>query len=259
MKHQTTAHLTRWATAVKSFILMIVCKEQQKNHAERFLIATEGSSFERSLSDFRATSAGRDLLQRRPNSWGLFGDRSALQACPPGSLGRHYAEFVTTHGLDENYYLGMVLETGARFAGDAERVWFRTRVDCSHDMRHVLAGYGPDVLGEVCLLSFRFGQIRHAGALALSLLGVLQLTLTSRGPVLGPVIEAYRRGCRARLLDLLPWEDGLAQQLSANRAALGLTPPRRYPSPFAAEAYVNLEMAAGQDAPSHAGIIGGSV
>jgi hypothetical protein len=73
------------------------------------------------------------------------------------------------------------------------------------------------------------------------LLGVLNLMFTSRAAVIGPVLEAYRRGRRAELLDLLPWENGLAQSLKSHRAALGITPPARYPSPFAPEAYVGLE------------------
>ena len=154
----------RWVVAIKSFICMSVSKGQQQTyHAMHFLLATEGKTFERSLSAFRATPAGRDLLQLRPNIRALFSNRAMLEACPPDSLGRWYVEFIRIHGLDEEYYLGTALEIATEFADDAGRVWFHTRVDCSHDMRHVLSGYGPDFLGEICLLSFRFGQIRHAG------------------------------------------------------------------------------------------------
>jgi ubiquinone biosynthesis protein Coq4 len=227
----------RWLGAVRFFILMLVCKKQQAYFGMHFLLATEGKTFERSLAAFRATSAGWDLLQRRPKSWDYLSNRSMLQACPPGSLGSLYAAFMTTHGLDEKYYLGTVIENAARLSDDAECVWFRTRVEASHDMRHFLAGYGPDVLGEVCLLSFRFAQTRHAGTLALTLLGLLNLALTSRGPFLGAILEAYRRGRQARLLDLLPWEDRFAEPLSALRVALGLSRPRCYPASVASEAY----------------------
>jgi ubiquinone biosynthesis protein COQ4 len=228
----------RWVDVIRSFILLSVSKDQQRTyHSMRFLFATEGRTFERSLSAFRATSAGRDLLQRRPNTRTIFSNRSILQAYPPDSLGYWYAEFMTVHGLDEEHYLSKAVEIGAAFGDDHGRAWFHTRVDASHDIRHVLAGYGPDVLGEICLLSFRFGQIRHAGILALALLGLLKLVLTQRGPVVGPMLEAYQRGRRARLLDLVPWEDGFDKPLGAHRAALGLTPSKRYPTPFAPEAY----------------------
>ena len=163
------------------------------------------------------------------------------------------------HGLDEDHYLGMAIEQGVRFANDPARAWFHTRVDASHDIRHVLSGYGPDVLGEICLLWFRFSQIRHAGILALALLGFVNLTFTHRGPLLGPVWEAYRRGRCAGSLDLLPWEDGFAQPLSAHRAALGLTRPKRYPTPFAAEAYVSGDTVARQEGRQQSGVVGKTV
>ena len=206
---------------------MLVCKKQQAYFGMHFLLATEGKTFERSLAAFRATSAGWDLLQRRPKSWDYLSNRSMLQACPPGSLGSLYAAFMTTHGLDEKYYLGTVIENAARLSDDAECVWFRTRVEASHDMRHFLAGYGPDVLGEVCLLSFRFAQTRHAGTLALTLLGLLNLALTSRGPFLGAILEAYRRGRSGTIIRFI------AMGGSICRAALGSSRgARAKPSPM---------------------------
>ena len=206
MKHRLltdifgVAALQRWSVAITSFILIIVRPKQQTYYGWKFLLATEGDTFERTLSAFRATPAGHDLLKRRPDSWALLRDHAMLRACPPASLGYWYSEFMKNYGLDEQHYLNIAIETGARFTGDAERVWFRTRVDASHDMRHVLSGYGPDALGEICLLSFRFGQTKHRGALLLALLGLIKLTITGHRAVLGSVVEAYRRGCQARLL-----------------------------------------------------------
>jgi ubiquinone biosynthesis protein COQ4 len=214
----------------------------------RFLLPTEGKSFERSLAAFRATPAGRELLLRRPDFRALYCNVATLEACPPGSLGHWYAEFMTVHGLEFDFYVDEVIETSARFSDDAARVWFHTRIYGSHDLRHVLAGYGPDVLGEVCLLWFRFAQTWHIGILALSLLGLFNLMFLRRGPAVGPLLEAYQRGRRAAPLDFLPWEDGLAEPLSAHRAAVGLTPSLRYPYPFAPEAYVGRERAAPRDA-----------
>ena len=170
--------LTRGLTAARLFILMILDVKRQVYYGVRFVISTEGNSFERSLAAFRATPCGRDLLQRRPSSWTLLTNRSLLEGCPAGSLGRSYAEFTSAYKLDERYYQGMAIENGARERG-AERVWFRTRVEASHDLRHMIAGYEPDMLGEICLLSFRFGQIRHVGMLLLTALGTVNLLLRS--------------------------------------------------------------------------------
>src|SRR5262245_30673276 len=207
--------------AIKSFVLLSTSTGQQRtHHAMRFLLATEGRTFEQSLAEFRKSASGRDLLQRRPDFRSLCCNPEMLKSCPSESLGYWYSEFMARHGLDEDHYLGMATEQGERFAEDPGRAWFHTRVDASHDIRHVLSGYRPDVLGEVCLLWFRFGQIRHFGILALALLGSVSLVFTQRGPVIAPLWEAYSRGHRAGLLDQLPWEDGFALPLSAHRAAL---------------------------------------
>src|SRR5262249_49043102 len=176
----------RWLTAKKPFILISVSKDQGKKiiHASRFLYVTEGQTFERSFCQFRATPAGRDLLQRRPDFRTFCRNKEMLWACPPESLGRRYVEFLTIHGLNEEHYLGAVIEQAAPFADDPERAWFHTRVDASHDIRHVLTGYGPEFLGEVCLLWFRFGQIRHFGILTLALFASVGLMITRRGQVL---------------------------------------------------------------------------
>jgi len=230
----------RWLVAIKSFVLMIVSRKHQTYYGVQFLLATEGRSFERSLAGFRATAAGARLLQTRPRSWDLLNDKRTLESCPADSLGRWYANFMLGHGLNEDLSQGMAIENGGRLEHDPARAWFRTRVEAGHDMRHVLAGYGPDVLGEICLLSFRFGQTRHAGMLALVVLGYLNLMFTCRRPVFGALVEAYWRGRGAQLLDWLPWEEGFAEPLAAQRAALGVTPPKRYSNPFAPEAYVGL-------------------
>jgi ubiquinone biosynthesis protein COQ4 len=252
--------LKRGVVAIKLFICMCASKgHQQADFGMRFLVATEGGSFERSFSAFRTTPAGPELLQQRPDIKSIFGNRALLEVCPPGSLGRWYVAFMKDHDLDEDYYLGTAHEIGPEFEGDAERAWFRTRVDSSHDIRHVLSGYGPDDLGEICLLSFRFGQTRHFGILTLAVLWYLNLAVTRRGSVFAPMVEAYRRGRRAQSLDLLPWENGFAQGLSTHRANLGLTPPRRYLTAFAPDAYPSRERPKRPHEYSHVGVLGGGV
>ena len=152
--------------------------------------------------------------------------------------GEWYVTFMTEFGLTEEPYRSIAKEQAARLAHDPEQAWFHLRVDTSHDIRHVLAGYGPERLGEFCLLSFRFGQIHHPGMAIVIFLSVLDLIFVHRCRGLMAVWEAYRRGRRARLLDLLPWEKCFAEPLAVHRANLGLTPPQSYPCPFAPDAYL---------------------
>jgi len=243
----------RWCAAAKALLLMIASEKQRIRHAMRFFFITEGQAFERTLSDFRETCAGRELLRQRPNHPDIYARRALLEACPPGSLGQWYAKFMTDFSLSEETYLAIAIEQAEPLSDDPERAWFHLRFDSSHDVRHVLAGYGPDRLGEICLLCFRHGQIRHPGIVVFILLGFFSLIFTHRGPVLAPLWEAYWRGRRARLLDLLPWENGFAEPLAIHRATLGLTPPRCYPNSFASEAYLRGSMPARYADPGKSG------
>lgn len=233
--------LGRWLFATKLFVLMIARKDQRAFYATRFVVVTEGKAFERSLHAVRATPAGQDLLRRRPDWWDFFSDRSRLQACPPGSLGLWYIEHMTLSELDESYYLSVVRNLTEQIETDVERAWLRVRIDTAHDLRHVVAGYGTDVWGEACLLSFRFAQTRHIGLLILSLFGLLTARFSRRGRVLRSWLEAYRRGRDAKFLDLILWENAFDQPLSRIRAVMGLHPIRHYPSPVAPEAYIASE------------------
>jgi ubiquinone biosynthesis protein COQ4 len=238
--------------AVKAFALMIVRKDQRVFHAANFLRATEGDSFERSLAAFRSGSLGRQLLQNRSGFWEKLSDRSTLQACPPDSLGRWYVEHMKSCGLDELYYLGVVRELTEQLENDPERAWMRNRIDFSHDLRHVVTGYGNDDLGEACLQSFRFGQTRHFGVLFLSLFVLLRVALLRRGPALRPWREAYRRGLNAKLLDLVLWENTFDQPLSLVRAVMRLDPAKHYPTSVAPGAYIDRSSSAQLDTCSKA-------
>jgi ubiquinone biosynthesis protein Coq4 len=217
---------------------MFASEKQRISQAMRFFFITEGEAFERTFAAFRGTPAGRALLRLRPDISEVYTSRGLTVAYPPGSLGQWYVAFMTDFGLTEETYLRVAIEHAAHLAHDPERAWFHLRFDSSHDIRHVLAGYGPDRLGEICLLCFRYGQIRHRGIILFTFLGLFSVIFAHRGRVLPALWEAYRRGRRARLLDLLPWENAFEEPLAVHRATLGLTPPQYYPYPFAPEAYV---------------------
>jgi ubiquinone biosynthesis protein COQ4 len=236
--------VSKCCAALKALILMFVSEEQRISQAMRFFFITEGQAFERTFLAFRATLAGRKLLRLQPDLSDIYASRDLQQACPPGSLGHCYAAFMKDFGLSEAPYLQVAIQQSAHLAHDPERAWFHLRFDSSHDIRHVLTGYGPDRLGEICLLCFRYGQIRHPGMALFIFFGLLSLIFSHRGSVLAALWEAYWRGRRAVLLDLLPWEEGFAEQLALHRATLGLRPPQFYPNSFASEAYLKGNMQA---------------
>ena len=111
---------------------------------------------------------------------------------------------------------------------EAEK-WFVDPMNALHDIRHVVAGYGQEPLGELCLLGFRHAQARHPGIAFLALAWGLKLAREQRGqPVLAALREGYRRGKAAVWMDDLDWEAMMLEPLLAVRARLGLAPPAIY-------------------------------
>jgi ubiquinone biosynthesis protein COQ4 len=218
----------RTLQAVKHFALLIVAPADRYRNGEMFLRLTEGDSVEREQAEFGRTPAGAALLEERPDVVRLLRDRARLASCPQGSLGRCYSDMLSAGGLDDGVYFDMAVAAAAEY-GDPVSVWFRTRVGVMHDLRHLISGYGANRLGEACLLIFRFGQTGHVGQLTLGLLSLLSALPERRSPILPAVLEAYRRGRQSRSVDLIPWEKRLDAPLAAQRAWLGLAPPRRYP------------------------------
>src|SRR3546814_15654091 len=99
----------------------------------------------------------------------------------------------------------------------------------SHDLYHIVTGYGRDGLGEICVLTFGNAQFYNHGIAFLLLLGLFKSRREHPElPVLGPMIEAWRRGRSARSFSEIQWEEFLDRQLAEFRVALLLGPAPRY-------------------------------
>src|SRR3546814_18439423 len=80
----------------------------------------------------------------------------------------------------------------------------------SHDLYHIVTGYGRDGLGEICVLTFGNAQFYNHGIAFLLLLGLFKSRREHPElPVLGPMIEAWRRGRSARNFSEIQWEEFL--------------------------------------------------
>jgi len=98
-----------------------------------------------------------------------------------------------------------------------------------HDVRHVVAGYGQEPLGELCLLAFRFAQSRHLGMAFFAVAWGLKTARAHRDqPILAAVWEGYRRGRSAVWMDDLAWEQLLREPLAEVRRLFGLGRPVVY-------------------------------
>lgn len=190
--------------------------------------------FERTFQRFLAGPYGRELLARRPSLANALADREALRRLPANSLGRAFLTFLEENGFPSLALRDLQRDVEARWEAeegvprlDPQRAWFRERFVLSHDLEHVLTGYGTDDIGEATLLAFGLGQ-RPGWSGGLLTLGAALEVLKYRGwRWLRYDRRAWRRGRRAAFLVELPWEDLLALPLGTLRALLRIEPAER--------------------------------
>jgi ubiquinone biosynthesis protein COQ4 len=174
----------------------------------RIVDALSGRSGLRMLERFLLLPGSRSLVREERTLFEVLSDRAALEALSEGSLGRAYAAFMSTEQLAPD---GLV-EATAQAVGDVPEtddvyVWFLERFRDSHDLWHVLTGYGRDLLGEAALLAFTHAQTRMHG-FGFMAGGLYLRTLLPGLPPGAPPTENVRSRLRAMLRD--GWRRGRA-------------------------------------------------
>jgi ubiquinone biosynthesis protein COQ4 len=188
--------------------------------------ALSGRSRARVFDRFVRTESGQRLLATRPNLLARLTDRASLLALPPGTLGRTYGEFMSREQISAD---GLVeaSEDWLRHDIPADRRWFADRLRDTHDLWHVVTGYGRDLVGEASLLAFTYAQTRNPGIGFI----VAVAYLRARGEARWArrlLRDGYSRGRRAAWLPGVEWESLLDQPLARVREQLGVGDPPVY-------------------------------
>ena len=191
--------------------------------------ALRGNSLTRATERFRGTELGRAVLAGHHVLLPILAERTALAALPAGSLGRAYLDFVVSESLSAQGLAEAAKKRDEMSQATPDEQSFRRQMRDSHDLWHVLTGYGRDPLGEVSLLAFTFAQTRLTGLGAIALLGTFRIGRVLRGqPVRAAVQDAYRTGRDAHWLPGVDWTTMLGEDLERVRVKLGLAAPDRY-------------------------------
>ena len=149
---------------------------------------------------FIESPRGQRLMESEPFLPVILDDHATLKQLPAGTVGRLYVDFMEREGLSA---AGLVAESekmrrGKPLYGDQVE-WYGNRLRDTHDLLHILTGYGRDALGEQCVLGFTYGQNRNLGNLFISYLGGLELRrkVKTAAPVLAAIREGQRNGTAA--------------------------------------------------------------
>lgn len=195
----------------------------------RIVDALRGDGLQRLTNEIRQSASGRGVLARRQSLLSILSDREHLATLPAGSLGAEYLNFMTIEGLTAE---GLAEASASGYASqpsDEEERFVEELVRDSHDLWHVLTGYGRDPLGELCLLGVLYQQANVLGAAFIALLGVFQVTFEYPGaPAFRAVREGFRIGRQANWLVAEDWASHLATPIDEVRATLGIRTPEFY-------------------------------
>jgi len=215
--------------AVRNFQALIKDKEDTSLVFKIFESLPSGSFMSRAR-DLCLSEQGEMLRASEPFLPEILDDHAALRRTPKGSLAHAYCDFMEAEGLTA---AGLVAE--AESLGRAKfpdlLQWFMERSRDTHDLFHVLTGYGRDALGEQCVLLFTHGQSPSQGHLLIGYAGaanIKKMVKDSAAPVIGAVREAHRTGKGAPSLMAQSIRELLPQPLEDVRAQLRIPAPVLY-------------------------------
>ena len=139
----------------------------------RVFFSIGGHDEEPTYRRFLRTATGAELVENATGFSPLFTDYERLRGLPTGTLGREYVR-----QLDERdiHPVELAKLTHSAYEGrefSSAHAYVRDRVRDSHDLFHTLTGYDVDLIGEVAVLSFTFGQTGNKGWVLLALLSNL--------------------------------------------------------------------------------------
>ena len=172
---------------------------------------------------------GEKLRSDEPFLPPILDDHDALRRLPAGSVAHAYCDFMESEGLSA---AGLVEESDkANRPTYPDLVqWFGYRQRDTHDLMHVLTGYGRDALGEQCVLLFTHGQSPSQGHLLLGYAGSLHIKklVNSKAPIMKATREAHRMGKACPPLVGLSIRELLAKDLTEARRELNIPDPHWY-------------------------------
>lgn len=140
---------TRFRVAVRA--LKVLEKKPDDPIAAPLVNASvDGDLFARFVVQFGGDDEGRALLSDRPSLQGAELDLGALGAMAGGTLGYAFSRYFADNKIHP-------FESPYALRNDVDYLCKRYRE--THDLAHVLTGYGTDALGEMELQAFMRGNL----------------------------------------------------------------------------------------------------
>ncbi|WP_425410146.1 Coq4 family protein [Hyphococcus sp.] len=213
-------------------VIRLVRNKEDTRQVFEIVQALSGDSAKKMFRRFTAAPYGKRVVDAPIKLEEFLGDRDYLRTLPEGSLGRAYLAFMEGENLTPDGLLAAAGEAGIEYDAYPEfseymRLFMHLQV--SHDLWHVLTGYGRDALGELCNLVFTRQQTGNPGFKLIVAIGLLAQKLEQPfQPIQKALAEAKRNARKSEWILEYDVEELLPLPLAEARARLNIAAPSLY-------------------------------
>ncbi len=209
----------------------LIADKEDTEQVFHIIECLHGKASQRDFEAFLETEHGPRMMRERMYLPPILDDHDTLKKLPAGTVGQTYVSFMEREGLSA---AGLVAES-EKFREsipqfDDDMAWYIDRQRDTHDLFHVLSGYGRDALGEATLLGFTHSQHGGFGLRFIAFMGGRQIEkYAPRGLDIQAVLAEGRANGKAatRIVDQ-DIEKLLSEPIDAARARMNIKKPVLY-------------------------------
>ncbi|MCI4644542.1 MAG: Coq4 family protein [Hyphomonadaceae bacterium] len=207
----------------------LIADKEDTEQVFHIIEALNGKNILHLLESFSKTEKGKARLAERRQLAPRLDDHSWIEALPGDSVGQAYLRFMRREGLTAQGLVEEFEKFSTRRYDDTVQ-WFGNRLRDTHDLFHVLTGYGRDALGEAALLGFTYGQHKGRGLVFIAYMGSRQIRKAMPREI--DIMACYREGIRhGKAAEAIIQEDIIAlmhEPLAEARQRLNIARPEAY-------------------------------
>lgn len=159
--------------------------------------ATKGRKSHAQAHAFIRSPEGQRMMSGGVDIPAMLDDHARWADCAAETVAAHYIAFMKREGLSA---AGLVAESHKWAPPESlpqdQTQWYFDRLRDTHDLFHVLTGYGRDALGEASLLGFSYEQNHNKGILFIAYAGARQIKKVSgtKAPLFAAIKEGRALG-----------------------------------------------------------------
>ena len=167
---------------------------------------------------FRAVPGGAALMDGRYPP--LQPNIEELSQLPENSLGHRYARLITSLGYDPEFFRPRPI--------DSEAQWLTQRVATTHDIHHVVCGFGTEPQGESGVVAVTAAQIGFPAYVLLtsaSQLASFRLQIERFEGISRAISHGHTIAWQSHCLAATAWEEAWEKPVNQWRSELGICEP----------------------------------